>query len=98
GAVMLVGAIVAPMLVPRFRAGVLAISGLSVAALGSAALATVTEPWAIVVVLGASVLLLPALNAGMMGYFMVATPTELLGRANSAAGVLGMGALPLAPL
>ncbi|WP_194762932.1 MFS transporter [Microbacterium sp. UFMG61] len=98
GAVMLVGAIVAPMLVPRFRAGVLAISGLSVAALGSAALAMVTEPWAIVVVLGASVLLLPALNAGMMGYFMVATPTELLGRANSAAGVLGMGALPLAPL
>jgi len=33
-----------------------------------------------------------------MGYFMVATPTHLLGRANSAAGVLGMGALPLAPL
>jgi hypothetical protein len=34
----------------------------------------------------------------MMGYFMVATPTHLLGRANSAAGVLGMGAMPLAPL
>lgn len=98
GAVMLVGAVIAPLLVPRIRAGVLAIGGLSVAALGATMLATVTEPWAIVAVLGASVLLLPALNAGLMGYFMVATPTELLGRANSAAGVLGMGAMPLAPL
>ncbi|MDR6143564.1 MFS family permease [Microbacterium foliorum] len=98
GAVMLVGAIVAPMLVPRIRTGVLAIAGLSGGAIGSILLSMVTEPWAIVVVLGASVVLLPALNAGMMGYFMVATPTQLLGRANSAAGVLGMGALPLAPL
>ena len=98
GAVMLVGAVVAPMLVPRFRAGVIAISGLSVVAVGAIVLSMVTEPWAIVVVLGASVLLLPALNAGMMGYFMVATPTQLLGRANSAAAVLGMGAMPLAPM
>ena len=98
GAVMLVGAVVAPTLVPRIRAGVIAISGLSVVAVGTIVLSMVTEPWAIVVVLGASVLLLPALNAGMMGYFMVATPTQLLGRANSAAGVLGRGELPLAPL
>ena len=98
GAVMLVGAIVAPLLVPRLRAGVLAIIGLSTVAAGAVGLSMVREPWAIVVVLGAAVLMLPALNAGMMGYFMVATPTQLLGRANSAAGVLGMGALPLAPL
>lgn len=98
GAVMLVGAVVAPMLVPRFSTGLLAVAGLSGGAIGTIVLSMVTEPWAIVVVLGASVLLLPALNAGMMGYFMVATPTQLLGRANSAAGVLGMGALPLAPL
>lgn len=98
GAVMLVGALIAPLLVPRVKAGILAILGLSVAAVGSIALSFVTEPWAIVVVLGGAVLLIPALNAGMMGYFMVATPTHLLGRANSAAGVLGMGALPLAPL
>lgn len=98
GAVMLAGAVVAPLLVPRIRTGVLAIAGLAGGAVGTVVLATVTEPWAIVIVLGASVVLLPALNAGMMGYFMVATPTELLGRANSAAGVLGMGAMPLAPL
>lgn len=98
GAVMLVGAVFAPLLVPRIRAGVLAIVGLSVVAVGAIVLSMVTEPWAITVVLGASVLLLPALNAGMMGYFMVATPSHLLGRANSAAGVLAMGAMPLAPL
>lgn len=98
GAVMLVGAVVAPVLVPRIKAGVLAVAGLSLAAAGAVVLSVVTEPWAIVVVLGAAVLMIPALNAGMMGYFMVATPTQLLGRANSAAGVLGMGALPLAPL
>lgn len=97
-AVMLVGALCAPLLVPRFAAGRLAITGLSIAALGAIAVSTVTEPWAIVAVLGVAVLMIPALNAAMMGYFMVATPTQLLGRANSAAGVLGMGALPLAPL
>lgn len=98
GAVMLVGAVCAPLLVPRIRAGILTIAGLSVVSVGAIALSMVTAPWAIAVVLGASVLLIPALNAGMMGYFMVATPSHLLGRANSAAGVLGMGAMPLAPL
>lgn len=98
GAVMLVGAIIAPLLVPRVGAGTLTIIGLIGIAAGAGAVSMVTDPWAIAVVLGAAVLLLPALNASMMGYFMVATPKQLLGRANSAAGILGMGALPLAPL
>lgn len=98
GAVMLVGAVIAPLLVPRIGAGVLTIAALSVVALATLALSTVVEPWAIIAVLGAAVLLVPALNAAMMGYFMVATPSRLLGRANSAAGVLGMGAMPLGPL
>lgn len=98
GAVMLVGAVCAPLLVPRIKTGILTIAGLSVVSVGAIVLSMVTGPWAIAVVLGASVLLVPALNAGMMGYFMVATPSHLLGRANNAAGVLGMGAMPLAPL
>ncbi|MEW2006586.1 MFS transporter [Microbacterium sp. NPDC079208] len=98
GAVMLIGAVVAPFLVPRIPAGVLMIGGLTVVALCAVVLSFVSAPWAVAVVLGASVLLLPALNAGMMGYFMVATPSRLLGRANSAIGVLAMGAMPLAPL
>lgn len=98
GGVMLVGALIAPALVPRVRAGTLMITGLGVATACAALLALAEQPWAIIVVLGLAVFPLPALNAAMMGYFMVATPTRLLGRANSAAGVLGMGAMPLGPL
>ncbi len=98
GAVMLVGAVVAPMLVPRVKAGTLTIAGISGTTTAAVIVSMTESPWWIVVVLGASVFLLPALNAAMMGYFMVATPTELLGRANSAAGVLGMGAMPFGPL
>lgn len=98
GAAMLIGALVAPTLVPRIKAGTIMIVGLSTATLGAAAVSMIENPWWIIAVLGASVFLLPALNAAMLGYFMVATPTELLGRANSASGVLSMGAMPLAPL
>ncbi|MGM1018323.1 MAG: MFS transporter [Actinomycetota bacterium] len=98
GGAMLIGALTAPFLVPRVGAGMLTIAGLTVATVGSATMTLVHEPWAIAVVLAGSVFLLPALNASMMGYFMVATPTELLGRASSASSVLAMGAMPLGPL
>lgn len=98
GVVMLVGAVIAPLLVSRVGTGALTIAALTVVAAAAVGLSFVTDLWAIVAVLGSAVLLLPALNAGMMGYFMVATPSHLLGRANSAAGVLGMGAMPLGPL
>ncbi|GAB3597808.1 MFS transporter [Microbacterium tumbae] len=98
GAVMLAGAVVSPLLVPRVKAGTLTIAGISGTTIAAVIVSMIESPWWIVLVLGVSVFLLPALNAAMMGYFMVATPTGLLGRANSAAGVLGMGAMPLAPL
>jgi len=98
GGAMLIGALVAPSLVTRVGAGKLTIAGLALATAGSAGMTLVHEPWAIAMVLAAAVFLLPALNASMMGYFMVATPTELLGRANSASAVLAMGAMPLGPL
>ncbi|MBZ2198137.1 MFS transporter [Occultella gossypii] len=98
GAAMLLGAVVAPMLVSRVPAGVLTIVGLTVAAVGAYSLSLVDSVWAITAVLAASVLAVPALNAALMGYFMVATPSELLGRANSASMVLGIGAMPLGPL
>lgn len=98
GAVMLIGAFIAPLLVARLRAGLVTVAGLACATVGAGAVALVRDPLMIVGVLAASVVLLPALNASMLGYFMVATPTALLGRANSAAAVLSMGAMPLAPL
>lgn len=98
GAAMLAGALIAPLLVRRVSAGVLTVIGLSSSAMGAFALTLVHEPWSIALVLALTVLPLPALNASLMGYFMVATPTELLGRANSVIGVLSLGAMPLAPL
>lgn len=98
GVAMLLGALVAPLLVSRVRASVVIIGGLAVATLGVFGMIPAQEPWALMVVLGVTVFFIPAVNAALMGYFMVATPTELLGRANSASAVLGMGAMPLAPL
>ncbi|MGV2985203.1 MFS transporter [Microbacterium sp. AGC85] len=98
GIAMLVGALVAPLLVSRVRASVVIIGGLGVATLGVFGMIPAHEPLALVVVLAVTVFFVPAVNAALMGYFMVATPTELLGRANSASAVLGMGAMPFAPL
>ncbi|MGM7670809.1 MFS transporter [Microbacterium sp. A93] len=98
GVAMLIGALFAPMLVSRVPAGIIIIAGLGVSVIGVFALLPVHAPLALAAVLGAIVLFIPAVNAALMGYFMVATPTELLGRANSASSVLGMGAMPLAPL
>lgn len=98
GAAMLIGAIFAPLLVSRVRSGVIIIAGLAVSMVGVFGLIPVHEPLALAAVLGSIVFFIPAVNAALMGYFMVATPTELLGRANSASAVLGMGAMPLAPL
>ena len=98
GVAMLVGALLAPLLVSRIRASVVIIGGLGVATLGVFGMIPAREPLALVVVLAATVFFVPAVNAALMGYFMVATPTQLLGRANSASAVLGMGATPFAPL
>ncbi|GAB2513309.1 MFS transporter [Paramicrobacterium agarici] len=98
GAVMLVGALVAPLLVPRLSGGAIVIASLLMCTLGTIVLPAVRAVPAIMIVVGAAVFLVPALNSALMGYFMVAVPTELLGRANSAFRVFSMGAMPLAPL
>ncbi|MFB7249331.1 MFS transporter [Microbacterium sp. NPDC056234] len=98
GVAMLIGALIAPLLVSRMRASVVIIGGLAVATIGVFGMIPAQQPWALMIVLGVTVFFIPAVNAALMGYFMVATPTELLGRANSASAVLGMGAMPLAPL
>ncbi|WP_426186253.1 MFS transporter [Microbacterium sp. TWP3-1-2b2] len=98
GVAMLVGALIAPFLVSRIRASVVIIGGLAVATLGVFGMVPAHEPLALIAVLSVTVFFIPAVNAALMGYFMVATPTGLLGRANSASAVLGMGAMPFAPL
>lgn len=98
GVGMLVGAVLAPFLVTRVPAGRLTVAGLVLLAGATAALPMITHPFGIAVTMAVSILGAPALNAGLLGYFMVATPPELVGRANGALTVFAMGAMPAAPL
>ena len=98
GAAMLVGALFASVLVSRLGTGKIVILGLAVASLCIVGLTAVNTPLPISIILAVAVLLLPAMNAAMMGYFMVATPSEVLGRVNSTSAVISMGAMPLSPL
>lgn len=98
GVGMLAGALVAPMLVRRMPTGRLGICGLLLVAASVAILPFVHSLPAICAALAASMFAAPAINAGMLGYFMVAVPSRLLGRATSALDLLAMGAVPLAPL
>lgn len=98
GVGMLAGSIVAPTLIKRFATGPLICAGLLLVSAAIATLPFVTNVGAILVVLAAGIFGAPAINAALGGYFMAAVPTVLLGRANSAADLLAMGAVPLAPL
>lgn len=98
GVVMLVGAVVAPFFVNRVGAGILAIVGLLLITGSMAGVFLVHTPLTVVAVLAPGILLIPILNSGLLGYFMVAVPSQLLGRANAAVSFLAMGAMPLAPL
>lgn len=98
GGFTLLGAVLAPPLVSRVGGGFILIASLVASTVGTAALPFVESVPAILAVIGASVLFVPALNSALMGYFMVAVPTEILGRANSALRMLVMGAGPLVPL
>ncbi|MBG0738071.1 MFS transporter [Paeniglutamicibacter antarcticus] len=98
GVGMLAGALVAPVLVRRVPTGRLSALGLIFVAGSVAVLPFVQTLPAICAALAASMVAAPAINASLLGYFMVAVPTRLLGRATSALDVLAMGAVPLAPL
>lgn len=95
---MLAGAALAPLLVPRVPAGWLGIVGILAVGAGMLLLPAIEQPVAVTVVMAACMLGVPALNAALLGYFMVATPRELIGRASSALMVCATAAMPLAPL
>ncbi|WP_145952862.1 MFS transporter [Tessaracoccus aquimaris] len=83
---------------PRVRAGWLGIGGLVLITVATALLPLIEGPWGVAVVMAVGIMGGPALNAALLGYFMVATPSHLIGRATSALSVFAMGAMPLAPL
>lgn len=98
GVFMLAGALIAPLLITRIGGGIIVSASLTISMLGTAALPFVESVPGVLAVVGGSLLLVPALNSALLGYFMVAVPTAIIGRANSAVRVLTQAALPLAPL
>lgn len=98
GAGMLVGALGATWVVARFPVGVVATAGMALAGLAVVTLPWVPGFWPVLAVLGVGLLGAPAVNAGMMSYFMHLVPRRVLGRALSGASLLTSGAVPLAPV
>ncbi|OMH32294.1 MFS transporter [Tersicoccus sp. Bi-70] len=98
GVGLLVGSLAAPRLVQRVPTGVLSGAGLVMMAAALAVLPFVRALPAVCAALAAGMVAVPAINAGLLGYYLVAVPSRLLGRANSALDLLALGAVPLAPL
>lgn len=95
---VLVGAVLAPRLVARFRAGALVVVALGVLATGAVAMALLQSYVAYLVVLPPAILLVPAVNAGLSGYAAAITPAQMQGRLASVLGLTGLAAGPLVPL
>lgn len=98
GAGMLLGSLPAAALLKRLPTGLAVCAGLVVMACAIALLPLTESVIWVSVLFGISIFGAPTINAGLGGYFMAAVPTELLGRATSASALLGMAAVPLAPL
>nr|BFF05035.1 hypothetical protein GCM10023233_00040 [Brevibacterium otitidis]BFF08570.1 hypothetical protein GCM10023233_35390 [Brevibacterium otitidis] len=98
GAGMLLGSTFAGRLMTRFRGGILVLVCGLVMLVCLALLAWFDTPWQIMLLIGIFALGIPVFNAVMMGYVLLAVPPALLGRVNSAASVINLGAAALPPL
>lgn len=95
---VLVGAVLAPRLVARFRAGALVVGALGTLAAGAVAMAALNAYVGYVLLLPPALLLVPAANACLSGYAAAITPPQLQGRLSSVLGLTGLAAGPLVPL
>jgi MFS family permease len=98
GASMLIGSVLAGPLVKRFPAGKLAIVGILVAVAGGTAMALSTEYWEYLMWVAITVILIPALNSGLIGYASVITPSKLQGRMNAVLSLSGVVVAPIGPV
>ncbi|MDR2996874.1 MAG: MFS transporter [Microbacterium sp.] len=98
GAATLIGALLATPLVSRVRAGAITIAALALPTVAIGILPFTDAVPVLIAAPAAALLFAPPLNAALLGYSMVAIPTELVGRVRSAMMVIVSGAMPLAPL
>jgi MFS family permease len=98
GVGVLVGSVLAGLLIPRVRLGVLTV--LALAACSAAALVMALHPtfWGFVGALAGMMLFAPALNAGLLSYVTAITPGHMQGRTAATLGLTGLVAGPTAPL
>jgi predicted MFS family arabinose efflux permease len=94
----LLGAVLAPVLIPRIPTGALTIATTLVIAAVIAPMAWTQNVVLIGALLAAGMVLLPANNAGVSSYLAAVTPDGFQGRMNSAAGFLSNVASPAAPV
>lgn len=91
------GALVAPAIIRRFRTSTTtAVTSLLLAAL-MVPMAWTDQVVVIGALLAVGVFLLPANNSGISAYLVTVTPDRLQGRVNSAGGFIAGGVVPLAP-
>ena len=98
GAVMVLGALLAPQLLKRLPLGAIIVAGLGLAAVATIAMALLHSYLGYLVLLALAVALIPAVNAGLGGYTLAITPAALQGRASSVLGLAGFVAAPIAPV
>ncbi|GAA4735665.1 MFS transporter [Isoptericola chiayiensis] len=98
GASMLLGAVLAPVLVRRFRVGVVTPVALAMVAAAAVVMAASQDFVVYLLALGLGVLGVPAANAGLAGYAAAITPPQMQGRFSSVMELSGVVAMPLAPL
>jgi MFS family permease len=98
GGVMVIGSIVAGPLVRRFPTGPLSIACLLVTVVGVVGLAATTSYVWYLVWIGVATILIPPLNAGIVGYTVAVTPDELQGRMNSVLSLSGALVTPISPI
>ena len=98
GVGMLLGSLIAAPLVKRLGAGWIIILGLLLMMAALTVLPFIHAVPAVMTIQALAVFGGPSVNAALLGYFMVAVPSNMLGRAGGAMDLLTMGAMPLAPL
>jgi len=98
GASMLVGALAAGPLVKRFRGGRLAVASVIVTVIGASGLVIAHDygeylPWIVI-----ATIMVPTLNAALLGYASAITPSALQGRMNSVLSLSSVAVTPIAPI
>lgn len=98
GAGMVIGAIAARWTVRHVPGGIITVMALTVTTVAMACLVALAQPVGVAAALFAVGLVMPAVNATLGGYMMLATPADMLGRVGAASSALSGVVSPLAPL